>query len=215
MAGGGYFGDKYFPEGFFPEGYFGTTGEADPNAMFGSAAGLATVTGLLTNGSVGFIIGLAQGIATVSGDLTFTGEAEEQVGGAQFGPIHKLRRKKKTAEKKVKRVTDAVREALDEIEAQAARAKIATVKQAEKTVDSEMLIKAAGDAAFKATYEAGIQQKIDIERIAAEHLAVLQAELAKAKAEANAAYQRFIDLKAQNDDDEEALFVILNLVEAA
>ena len=47
---GGYFGGKYFPDGYFPQSYFGTEGEADPNALRGSAAGVASVTGSLTAG---------------------------------------------------------------------------------------------------------------------------------------------------------------------
>jgi copper chaperone CopZ len=47
---GGYYGGKYFPDGYFPQSYFGTEGEADPNAMRGTAAGGATATATLTAG---------------------------------------------------------------------------------------------------------------------------------------------------------------------
>jgi hypothetical protein len=52
MSGGGYYGGKYFPDGYFPERYFGTEGTADPNAMAGSAAGSATVSGTLSSEGV-------------------------------------------------------------------------------------------------------------------------------------------------------------------
>lgn len=48
---GDFYGGRYFPTGYFPDGYFGT-GEADPNAMSGTAAGVATVTGRLTSAAV-------------------------------------------------------------------------------------------------------------------------------------------------------------------
>lgn len=48
MSSGGYFGSKYFAESYFADTYFGTDGEADPNAMSGSAAGSSTCVGTLT-----------------------------------------------------------------------------------------------------------------------------------------------------------------------
>jgi hypothetical protein len=224
MAGGGYFGDKYFPEGYFPQGFFGTEGEADPNAMFGSAAGLATVTGL----------------------LTYEGQEAERVGGAQFGPIHRLRRKKKRKDEIKRTLKDAIDEAFIHLEQQANRAKAATVKQAAQTVDDDALIQAAGDAAYKAAYEAAIAKALQDEQAEAERIAAkldqsrtaLQAAFAKAERdraereakavadalaaaqaraerEAEAAYARFLELKAQNDDDEEAAVAMLIALEAA
>ena len=73
---GEYFGNKYFPKGYFPDGYFGIESEVDPNAMRGTAAGVATVTGTLSAIGNGFIAGSATGSATVSGELTYTGTPE-------------------------------------------------------------------------------------------------------------------------------------------
>jgi membrane protein involved in colicin uptake len=221
---GGYFGDKYFPDGFFPQGYFGTEGEADPNAMRGTAAGIATVTGL----------------------LTYEGQETEVVGGAQFGPIHRLRRKKKTKVEKKRTLKDAIDDAFEELETIAIRAQAATEAQARQAVDSEALIQAVGDAAYKAAYEAAMAKaiaeeqaeaqrqaetlakaktaleaafaKAEQDRRAKEAAAIADAMLqvfAKAKADADAAYQRFIELEAQNDDDEEAAVAMLIALEAA
>lgn len=224
MAGGGYFGDKYFPEGFFPQGYFGTEGEADPNAMFGSAAGLATVTGT----------------------LTYEGQESEVVGGAQFGPIHRLRRNKKRKDETKRTLRDAIDEAFIQIERVATRAQEATEAQARQTVENERLIEAAGEAAYKAAYEAAMAKAIAEEAAEAERQAAklneartalaeafakaerdrrakeaeavaeaMRAAWAKVQADATAAYARFLELEAQNDDDEEAAVAMLIALEAA
>lgn len=73
---GEYFGNRYFPKGYFPDGYFGIEGEVDPNAMRGTAAGVATVTGTLTGLGDGSMVGSAAGAASVAGTLTSTGTPE-------------------------------------------------------------------------------------------------------------------------------------------
>ncbi|MCU0736721.1 MAG: hypothetical protein MUF20_14620 [Methylotetracoccus sp.] len=72
MSGGkGYFGG-YFPDGYFA-GYFGPQGAADPNAMRGTAAGVASVSGTLTALNDGAMQGSAFGSSTASGTLQGVG----------------------------------------------------------------------------------------------------------------------------------------------
>jgi hypothetical protein len=75
---GGYYGGKYFPDGYFPDAYFGTQGAADPNAMRGTAAGAASVSGSLTAIGGNALVGSAAGVASVSGQLTATGTPDRQ-----------------------------------------------------------------------------------------------------------------------------------------
>ena len=187
--------------------------------------------------------GLTYGPFTLS-QPAFSG-GQQLEGGAQFGPIHRVRRKKKPKHEKSKRVTDAIWDALDEIEnrAQAARVEAVAEIEAEAPVD---LAQAAGDAAYAEAYNASIAEAIAKEQQQAKIIAArleesrtaiqaafakaeqrrLEAE-AKAKAEAYAqakadaqrkaeeAQARFLELQALNDDDEEAIMAVLMALEAA
>ena len=84
---GGYFG-SYWPDGYFA-GFFGPTEPSDPNAMRGTAAGVATVTGTISSLGGNALIGSAAGVATATGDLGFTGSAS-----TLRGKVRKRRRGK-------------------------------------------------------------------------------------------------------------------------
>jgi hypothetical protein len=85
------FGNRYFPPSYFADAYFGTTGEADPNAMRGTAAGVASVTGSLTGVTSGaFVLEADTGVITLTGsDISF--QAPNRIGGT----VRKRRRGKR------------------------------------------------------------------------------------------------------------------------
>ena len=136
-------------------------------------------------------------------------------GGAQFGPIHRLRRSKGLKYVKAKRLTDAIREALEDIETIAERAQAKVETELREQEESERLVKAAGDAAYADAYAKGLE---DAKAVALEagkaQAEAIRKEYQAAVVEAERAQERLRAVEAQEDDDE-AMFVVMKLLEAA